>query len=917
MPYLIESIEWRLIRELGRSFGQRKAGHRIKPLGCHGPVHPTVEHIEVELRRLFIHQDIPQSVNDVEFGACQVALRKLCLRLEDLVSEQLIARSSKVGASSYPRLRALLPFLDSVAQTFNLVHGPDTALFVLPNSVDELYDCLDIATECSRALSKLLAPPASEPIPQPPRKQKAKNKDAWKKARVRKQATFALETLFKHFKCGTAHEVLLRLTEDTDQDAALPTLRMMLSRCPDLESWLEARCESLNLTESSILPIPDMRTVLPKCLNHGAALVLYMEKYALFGAWEESKFPAVESRRESLGQLLAKGVFEPPSRDISAVLEGLTPCRFSTREKQALAVKLGFCLMDFFDAEVDSNRIYFLESSRKESPPYLAFKSRLPATPNPYNFRKGHPHPILLSFAKLLLEIYCGQAIDLDIGSDDRQIRDSWTKLLDVVETLERDRQDSQLQAISGCLLVHQDIAKALGSGNIDTKDAEKKIRRKLYKNVVCKLQQGLAESTPRKKRRRSESPHAATEYDRTKTMSPSDSPPRFMGPDFTLPQRKRHRAPDFMNSLSSDTRGGNPLLTEANVSPPTSRDDFEVAIVCALPVEYNAVSLLVDEFWDEHSGASSARGDTNRYKTGRIGRVNVVLVLLSNMGKASAASSTTSLAMSYLGLKLVLLIGICGGVPQTRAGQEMLLGDVVISNSVIQYDLGRRFPDKFAMRDAPADMLGRPDKNIRNLVAILGTDLERQGVEERTALFLKQLQQKSSNYQYPGASQDRLFKASFRHGHHSAASLDDVCLCNTTQTTCEESRGLSCKMLGCLDNDENLVTRKRIKTKQLMERAGRPDDAQAPSIFVGPFGSGDTVLKSAKDRDDIAGTYGILAYEMEAAGVWETMPCIVVKGVCDYADSHKNKAWQAFASAAASSAARALLERYIQDNVF
>lgn len=247
MPYLIESVEWRLVRELGRLFGQRKASHRVKPLGRHAPVHPTVEHIEVELRRLFIYQDIPQSLNETEFEACQGTLSRLCLLLEGLVSEHLVASGSRAGPSLYPRLRALLPFLDSVAKPVDLVQGPNTTLFTLPQSVDELYDCLGIVTECCRALSKLFAPPASEPVVQAPRKQKDKSKDAWKKARIRKQATFALETLFKHFKCGTAHEVLLRLTEDTDQDDALPTLQMMLSRCPELETWLETRCESLHL----------------------------------------------------------------------------------------------------------------------------------------------------------------------------------------------------------------------------------------------------------------------------------------------------------------------------------------------------------------------------------------------------------------------------------------------------------------------------------------------------------------------------------------------------------------------------------------------------------------------------------------------------------------------------------------------
>jgi hypothetical protein len=254
MPYLIESVEWRLVRELGRLFGERKASHQVKPLGRHHdpvhstPVHPTVEHIEVELRRLLILQDIPQDLDDADFEACRAALRRVCLCLDSLASERLIPTGSIRGAVSYPRLRALLEWLDSAFDTADLVHGPNTKLFTLPRGVDELYDCLGTVTDCCRALNKLLFAPSAAASAQPRRiKENSKSKDAWKKARVRKQATVALETLFKHFKCGTAHEVLLRLTEDTDMDASLPTLQMMLSRCPELESWLEARCESLHL----------------------------------------------------------------------------------------------------------------------------------------------------------------------------------------------------------------------------------------------------------------------------------------------------------------------------------------------------------------------------------------------------------------------------------------------------------------------------------------------------------------------------------------------------------------------------------------------------------------------------------------------------------------------------------------------
>ncbi|KAJ4414026.1 hypothetical protein N0V85_003328 [Neurospora sp. IMI 360204] len=49
----------------------------------------------------------------------------------------------------------------------------------------------------------------------------------------------------------------------------------------------------------------------------------------------------------------------------------------------------------------------------------------------------------------------------------------------------------------------------------------------------------------------------------------------------------------------------------------------------------------------------------------------------------------------------------------------------------------------------------------------------------------------------------------------------------------------------------------------------------------------------------------------MEGAGVWEQLPCLVIKGVCDYADSHKGKGWQYYAAATAASVAKAVLDEY------
>src|SRR5690349_5173229 len=101
---------------------------------------------------------------------------------------------------------------------------------------------------------------------------------------------------------------------------------------------------------------------------------------------------------------------------------------------------------------------------------------------------------------------------------------------------------------------------------------------------------------------------------------------------------------------------------TMHTVQPPASRKDFRVAIVCALPREADAVTLLFDHFWDDgRDRYGRADGDTNTYMTGRIGEHNVVLVILPNMGTAGAAAVTASLRSSYTGLKLAIIVGVCG----------------------------------------------------------------------------------------------------------------------------------------------------------------------------------------------------------------------------------------------------------------
>ncbi|KAL7920802.1 hypothetical protein ACQKWADRAFT_297339 [Trichoderma austrokoningii] len=336
----------------------------------------------------------------------------------------------------------------------------------------------------------------------------------------------------------------------------------------------------------------------------------------------------------------------------------------------------------------------------------------------------------------------------------------------------------------------------------------------------------------------------------------------------------------------------------------PSRREDFEIAIICALPLEFDAISLLFDEFWDEHGDTfGRVPGDSNHYTTGRISKHNVVLALLPHMGKAHAASAAANMRSSYGGLRLVILAGVCGGVPQNDEN-EMFLGDVVISSSVIQFDFGRHYPNGFVRKDTYEDNLRKHDKNISGLLRKFGTDIGQDKLHERAAHFLKQLQavKHRDKYRYPGTDKDKLFEPSYRHKHRDSAA----CICSSCHgrkdPVCDEALGSSCDELGC--DEEYLVERIRLREQ---------DKAQEPAIYLGAVASGDTVMKSGEDRDRIAKKEGVIAFEMEGAGAWEDLPCIVVKGICDYADSHKNKQFQNFAAATAASVSKAILEQYIQ----
>jgi nucleoside phosphorylase len=258
--------------------------------------------------------------------------------------------------------------------------------------------------------------------------------------------------------------------------------------------------------------------------------------------------------------------------------------------------------------------------------------------------------------------------------------------------------------------------------------------------------------------------------------------------------------------------------------------------------------------------------------------------------GKGSAASVAERCRRSFPEIELALVVGICGGVPFGENREEIFLGDVVISSGIVQYD-------------TLEDNLGRPNVEIRGFLAKLQSRLGRANLRDKTIKYLGDLQTELGEAAaYPGIAEEKLFRPSYRHKHQTSSTCP-TCAASVGRRdpVCEAAVQSSCDQLGC--DETELIPRRRPDNRDYA--------LHQPAIHFGLVASGDTVMKSGQDRDEISAKEQVIAFEMEGAGVWDNLPCVIIKGVCDYADSHKNKKWQNYAAATAAAGMKAFLNKW------
>ncbi|KAF7181190.1 hypothetical protein CNMCM7691_000319 [Aspergillus felis] len=308
------------------------------------------------------------------------------------------------------------------------------------------------------------------------------------------------------------------------------------------------------------------------------------------------------------------------------------------------------------------------------------------------------------------------------------------------------------------------------------------------------------------------------------------------------------------------------------------ANSEYTVGWIAALPLEKAAAEAMLDDIHGRRPRTKHAT-DGNLYILGRIAEHNVVIASLPAGSYGPTAATTTAMHMisSFPSIRIGLMVGIGGGIPKLEQGRDIRLGDVVVSQprgnhgGVVQYDSGKRTAEGEFQRES---WLRAPPRVLLNAIG------EMQEMNEFGPSAIPQIL-KDMGVKYPalvttgpnkpgyvhqGKANDRLFKASYNH-----------------------PGGITCA--NCDPNEE-------------VERDER--DTTEPAIHYGVIASGHSVVKDAIARDALG--EDCLCFEMEAAGLMNDFPCLVIRGICDYADSHKNKQWQRYAAATAAAYAKELL---------
>lgn len=301
---------------------------------------------------------------------------------------------------------------------------------------------------------------------------------------------------------------------------------------------------------------------------------------------------------------------------------------------------------------------------------------------------------------------------------------------------------------------------------------------------------------------------------------------------------------------------------------PLQTKEAYQIGIICALPLEAAAMIEMLDE---THPELLKDTADPNQYTLGRIGKHNVVIACLPSglIGNGPAAVVASNMRRSFP-IKLGLIVGIGGGVWSKK--NDIRLGDVIVGDptnghgGVIQWDYGKTGSEGLFRCTGH---LNKPPVDLLHALGALKIINIQKGINFSECLGrIEKNKRMAKTYKHQGLDHDQLFHASYDH-----------------------QEGDACDDCG-----------------NLFRIIRPPREDLTPEVHYGNIASGNQVMKHGETRDRIAKAEGVICFEMEAAGLMDNFPCLIIRGVCDYADSHKNKTWQPYAAATAAAFSRILL---------
>ncbi|OJD29040.1 nacht and ankyrin domain protein [Diplodia corticola] len=307
--------------------------------------------------------------------------------------------------------------------------------------------------------------------------------------------------------------------------------------------------------------------------------------------------------------------------------------------------------------------------------------------------------------------------------------------------------------------------------------------------------------------------------------------------------------------------------------------EDYTVGWISAFPIDSAAAKEMLDEVHPAPPKAIAE--DPNIYVFGKIHGHNVALACLP-AGKndtSSAAMVASHMMRTFPNLRFGLMVGIASGLPsENNDADDIRLGDVVVSKpqgiygkadlslpsrawlmtkgGVIQVDLGKDTPRGFER----TGMLNRPPPVLLTAVSAMESEL----------VFNKSgdLPQPLEDYRRRGANQAEALKCDASHDKLYQPGYDHP----QGKKTCE-----SCDQAKVVPREER--------------------SQNGPVVHYGLIASGN----HAPYKDRLRKELGVFCFEREAAGLMNHFPCIVIRGISDYFDSHVDERWQLYAATVAA----------------